>query len=806
MVQTRPTPPSRGPRRSPEPAAARTLPAGLGRFVALAALGLVALVSAPLSAQQLPEGVGTNPIVRAVTFEGVTAVSVKELAAALETQAPSCRNHFFKPFCLVFSGGFFKDRQRLEVAELPRDALRAQVFYWLRGYRGAAATSEILPVDGGVEVRFTIAEGPPTVLRSVEVVQDTALLSDGVIELARLPAEGEPADMIRIRLGAAALLDDLQDRGYADATVDDTVLVDPAPRADGEESARLVVRVEPGRPITVGAVEVLGNVDVTDQTVERLVDLPPGRLYRRDELEDAQRRLFRSGLFRRSIVQGEWRDTIAAPLPGAEEAAPTLTDSARAAAARLAAELPDTARPVIVSVIEAPAHELELGGGVSTVDFVQAQVTHIRYNFLGGGRRLDLSATVGNLFAPQLYDRSIFSSAAPAGVEGMPGGEFLDPTWSLAAGFTQPWFLSSRNELGLSLLAQRRTVPGVVVDHTVGARASVTRRVTAGVDATLSYNLERTRVEAGEIYFCVNFGVCQTATIASLRRPLRLAPLELTLQASRLEQPLNPVSGYMARIDLEHAAELTASQYAYTRISGEVVRHFTLGPGVVASRVRAGWVRAGAGDTDVLHPRKRFFAGGQRSVRGYAENQLGPRILTVPAAALIEGPEGGQDDEGGAGENGGDEPMGCTEATVRDGSCDPSALADDAFVPRPLGGDAVVEGTVEYRFPILGLGAALFVDAGWVGARELEVPAGGRAAITPGFGLRYSTPMGLIRVDLGIRPTLVEELPVVTRLPGEDDLVTLALLRRYDPVGASGGFFSQILQRMVLHLSIGEAF
>jgi outer membrane protein insertion porin family/translocation and assembly module TamA len=750
------------------------------------------LQAGPLTAQGLPEGVGTNAIVRAVTFEGVTAVPPNELAAALDTQAPSCRNVFFKPFCLVFSGDFFKERHRLEAEQLPRDALRVQVFYWLRGYRSAAVATEIRPVDGGVAVHFTVAEGPPTVLRSVEVVQDTALLSDGDIELARLPAEGEPADMIRIRLGAAVLLDNLQDRGYADALVDDTVLIDPGPVANGEEPARLVVRVEAGQPNTVGAVEVLGNVDVSDHTIERLVALPLGELYRREELEEAQRRLFRSGLFRRSMVQGEWRDTAAAPLPGAEEATPTLTDSARAAAARLAAELPDTARPVIVSVIEAPAHEFEVGGGVSTIDFVQAQVRHVRYNFLGGARRLDLSATVGNLFSRQLYDRPIFGSAAPGGVEGMPADEFLDPTWSLTASFTQPWFLSPHNELGLSLLAQRRSVPGVVVDHTTGARASLTRRLVIGVDATLSYNLERTRVEAGEIYFCVNFGICETTTITSLRQPLRLAPVELTLLISRLEQPLNPVSGYMARVDLEHAAELTASQYAYSRISGEIIRHFQVGPGVMASRIRAGWVRSGDAGTDVLHPRKRFFAGGQRSVRGYAENQLGPRILTVPAEALIEG-------------DGGDE-QGCSEATVSDGSCDPSALPDDAFVPRPLGGDAVIEGTVEYRFPIFGLGAAFFVDAGWVGARELEVPASSRSAITPGFGVRYASPVGLIRMDLGIRPTLVEELPVVTRVPGADDLVTLAMLRRYDPVGGSGGFFRQIFQRLVLHLSIGEAF
>jgi outer membrane protein assembly factor BamA len=53
---------------------------------------------------------------------------------------------------------------------------------------------------------------------------------------------------------------------------------------------------------------------------------------------------------------------------------------------------------------------------------------------------------------------------------------------------------------------------------------------------------------------------------------------------------------------------------------------------VLATHVRLGFVRPLTGliGDAVLHPSKRFYAGGSQSVRGFGENQLGPRILTLP--------------------------------------------------------------------------------------------------------------------------------------------------------------------------------
>jgi hypothetical protein len=68
-----------------------------------------------------------------------------------------------------------------------------------------------------------------------------------------------------------------------------------------------------------------------------------------------------------------------------------------------------------------------------------------------------------------------------------------------------------------------------------------------------------------------------------------------------------------------------------------------------------------------------------------------------------------------------------------------------------------------------------------------------------------------VRLDLGVRPTLVEDLPVVTQVLdsagfARQRLVRLETLRRYDPVDTRGGWYRQILNRLVVHLAIGPPY
>jgi hypothetical protein len=135
--------------------------------------------------------------------------------------------------------------------------------------------------------------------------------------------------------------------------------------------------------------------------------------------------------------------------------------------------------------------------------------------------------------------------------------------------------------------------------------------------------------------------------------------------------------------------------------------------------------------------------------------------------------------------------------------------ASNQFVPRPLGGNRLIEASIEYRFPLTRtITGAAFVDGGSVYGRRLNLPPGDRTAVTPGFGIRYGSPIGPVRLDLAVRPRITEELPVVTQMPGEDSaprLVQLMTPKRYDLAESGGGFLRQVTRRLQLHLAIGEA-
>jgi len=125
---------------------------------------------------------------------------------------------------------------------------------------------------------------------------------------------------------------------------------------------------------------------------------------------------------------------------------------------------------------------------------------------------------------------------------------------------------------------------------------------------------------------------------------------------------------------------------------------------------------------------ERFFAGGRTTHRAYKRDRLG-----IPGQTLLS-PEVGP-------------------------GVEPDA---DSLVA--VGGNGLLIVNLDYRFPIAGpIGGTLFADFGnlWADWRSINV-AEGKPGI--GTGVRYSSPIGPIRVDVGYK---------LDPLPGEDDWVIL---------------------------------
>jgi outer membrane protein insertion porin family/translocation and assembly module TamA len=742
-----------------------------------AGLALAMLIAAaPLAAQSSDEA-RVRPEVKKLIIRGVDAVDEDELRKSISTEESHCKSMLFRPFCLVTKSHFFYEREYLTRSELARDLFRIKVFYFQRGWRHAEVDSLVTRDGDGVRVTLEVVEGPPTRIATLTVRRPEEILSDrDVARLIRVRA-GEPLNLLMLDTSRVLIENALWDGGYADAIVKaDSIQLSPDKLA-----ASVLVTVDPRYQSRIGEIKIAGNEKIGERTIRNSLYIKEGELYRREDLINSQRALYESGLFKRA--------QILVPPQG------------------------DTTKIIEISITEAPLRETRLSAGFNTADFVQVEGLYTNRNWSGGARRLNLALTVGNLFASGLNNTLIFRDAF-SDIDGN-RSDFTKPTWRASAEVRQPWFLSPRNEGAVSAFASRRSSPGIFIDNTIGGQATFTREVAIRAPTSLTYRFELTRVSASDVYFCVNYGVCDVPTISALQREQRMSPLALTGSVDRTNDALNPDRGYLARADFEHASAFTISDYRYNRASADAAVYRRIGRGMVlATHARLGWVRpldneeltstSGLADVQTLHPRKRFYAGGSQSVRGYQEGQLGLRVLTIPPAELID--------------------HGCVLSEPASAICpaavfDSANIADDRFTPRPTGGTALVEASVEVRFPIWkNLGGAAFIDGALVSEGTLTDVRRRAGAITPGVGVRYYSPVGPIRIDLGFNPNVTEQLPILTQVgdgrSGEivrvqaqeaDGSLRPDAKRFYSPAKREGGI-KGFLNQLTLHLSIGHAY
>ena len=170
---------------------------------------------------------------------------------------------------------------------------------------------------------------------------------------------------------------------------------------------------------------------------------------------------------------------------------------------------------------------------------------------------------------------------------------------------------------------------------------------------------------------------------------------ELTWNTSN--SAINATRGFIALLRTEHSATSLLSEFDFVKASIEGRHYLPLWRRVTfAARLKLGFVQP-YGNSEVVPFNVRFFAGGPGSIRGFAVNRVGP---------------------------------------LTDGNA-------------PLGGHSLIEGSTELRFPFIGdLGGVLFVDFGQVFEPSLVYHLDQlRYAVGP--GIRYDTPIGPLRFDVG---------------------------------------------------------
>ncbi len=732
---------------------------------AAAAFLAVLSAAAPVAAavQDEPEEVA------ALRFEGNEVFSDRTLGASIMTRPTECRHWLLSLFC--WSGSSFAiDERVFGPREFERDVVRLRLFYYRHGYREALVEPILERTGEGVRITFRIEEGRPVLIDAL--VFDGIGSSGGPELLDDLPVRtGDPLDQAVLDAARDSLSIRLRNAGYARAEVLLDILI-PAAQPYG---ARVAFDVFPGPLARFGPISIDGNDRVDRGVVLGMIPFREGSVYDAGLVLEARRNLYGMEVFSNVVLEEP--------------------DSA-----------PDSVVPIAVTVVEGDVHRYRAGGGWSTADCFNAEASWTSRNFSGGGRRLQLLGRLANVLNAPLNS----TLCRDAGT-----GPYGRHNWSLSAQFSQPRLFSLRTSFAANVFWERQSLPDLFVRQSLGVDLSVTRGGAPGHAQTVFVQPTAGKLDAADVFFCSSFLVCDPEGIEVLQRSNWLSPVGLRISHERVGRGFGPALGYSLLAEIEHASRPTGSDFVYNLAVGEASGFRELRGGwIVAGRVRAGWLDAGGfgglgreAGAEIAHPQKRFYSGGATSVRGFAHNQLGPRVLFADVETLLSG-------TGGAGA--------CTPAQIVDLSCDPRTLGDDRFASNPTGGSRLIEGNVELRVPFRSVDwqGALFLDFGQVWSGDsFRDPAD--LEWTPGIGVRYFTAVGPLRLDLAYRFSGGERHRVLTsgirpydpasdrseeRLAVAPDFVRSGELEILSHPVLYGESADWSLSRLQLHLSLGQVF
>jgi len=202
--------------------------------------------------------------------------------------------------------------------------------------------------------------------------------------------------------------------------------------------------------------------------------------------------------------------------------------------------------------------------------------------------------------------------------------------------------------------------------------------------------------------------------VPRLAQSVRVGIASFNIVHDRRDDPVDPHKGIYSTLDLALATKYFGSQTSFARILGRNATYYSLGPKLVLARETqfgiepAFSIPSSADPSDPIPLPERFYGGGGSTMRGYPQNQAGPR---------------------------------------------------DGSTGFPLGGSALFFNSTEIRFPLYGanIRGVVFEDFGNVFSTlgnmtfrtdQRSIADFNYMSHAVGFGIRYRTPLGPLRLDV----------------------------------------------------------
>jgi len=380
------------------------------------------------------------------------------------------------------------------------------------------------------------------------------------------------------------------DFGYIDADL----IPEQTPHAD-TKTIDLTFNLDPGKQFTVHHIEFEGNTKTRDRVMRREFLLEEGNFFSTRLLETSVQRLNMLGYF----------DKI-------EDKDYTVTPDQKT-----------TAVDVTVKVKEKSQQSIGLTGGVSGISGSFIGVNYQTNNFMGRGESLQLSATAGTRETDFILS------------------------------FTEPYFLNTRWNMGLSLYNERNRFDTYSVfgytNIVTGQPTQLFTQRTTGATLTVSRMLGRSWWRLGGSYTFQKIGVADIATgfeSYALGQFTGFAPngnanaalnglirSEITPMLSRdsTNAFFNPTRGTSMNISLGIAGSVLGGDFNMLRPSIEV-RHFfpdkwlSHGRNTFGFRLTGQYVKSFGGSSVPFFDR--FFIGGETTIRGFDIRSISPLVVT----------------------------------------------------------------------------------------------------------------------------------------------------------------------------------
>jgi outer membrane protein insertion porin family len=454
--------------------------------------------------------------------------------------------------------------------------------------------------------------------------------------------------------------------------------------------AQPVFTVREGTRVFVEHVLIVGNVRTSTETIEREVQIKSGDSLSAEAKIESQRRLMALGLFRRVQIS---------ELRTGDEGI----------------------RDLLVTVEEAPATTIVYGGGVEgrlrvvrsednpdaaseQLEFAPRGSFEIgRRNFFGKNRSANLFTSVSlhpkdsPFFAGQAGTTSSASSGGFGFTEYRVLGQFREPRI----------FDTTADALYAATIEQQ--IRSTFNFSRRSLSAEVAKKLSPHISGSASYQIQRTRV--------FDFNISELSVIDRVFAQVLLSSIASSVVVNTLDDAIEPGRGHYLSGNVQLAARDIGSEVGFAKsyVRGNIFHSVPRLRGIVlAGNAQLGLATGFPRDAvdpetgqpttvDDLPASERFFAGGDTTVRGFALDTVG-----IPG----------------------------------------KTISTDGF---PIGGNALVVFKTEVRAPLRGgFGVVGFFDTGQVFASVADISMTQlRSAV--GFGLRYRSPVGPIRVDLGFK-------------------------------------------------------